>query len=163
MDSLTPIVVALDFSEVSRDVLQHALQLARASSGAAIHLLHVVPDPLHQPWAVEAIGIDFVALEKAWVADAERQLAETIAAAGIAAAGATPVVRVGRAADTIVAYADEVGAGVIVMGTHGYGPVKRFMMGSVAERVLRQAACPVFTVPHRGLRTDDGHDAPAAV
>jgi nucleotide-binding universal stress UspA family protein len=47
---------------------------------------------------------------------------------------------------TIVAYAKETGADLIVMGTHGRGPMAHLFMGSVAERVVRLASCPVLVV-----------------
>lgn len=51
----------------------------------------------------------------------------------------------------IIEYAESVDADLIVVGTHGYGPIKHLRLGSVAERVVRQAACPVMTVPHRSV------------
>ena len=59
---------------------------------------------------------------------------------------------VGTAAIEIARYANEHAADVIVLGSHGHGVVKRYMLGSVAERVIRQATCPVLVVPHRTLR-----------
>ncbi len=49
-------------------------------------------------------------------------------------------------------YATERGADLIVLGTHGYGPVKRFLLGHVADRVIRHAHCPVLAFPHETLR-----------
>lgn len=162
MGMFNKIVVAIDFSDMSHDVLQYAVQLAASSPGAWLHVLHVVPDPLQQPWTVEAVGIDFGKLQADWVAEADQKLHQAIAAQGIAASSAEAVVRVGRAADVIVSYATEMSADVIVMGTHGYGPVKRFMLGSVADRVLRQATCPVFTIPHNSLKATAHLDEAAA-
>jgi nucleotide-binding universal stress UspA family protein len=155
MGMFNTIVVAVDFSEMSRDVLHYAVQLAGSVPGASLHVLHVVPDPLQQPWTVEAAGIDFARLEQEWVAEANRRVHQLITAEGIEASSAKAVVQVGRAADTIVRYGTDISADVIVMGTHGYGPIKRFMLGSVAERVLRQAPCPVVTIPHSGLKATE--------
>ena len=56
------------------------------------------------------------------------------------------------AAREIDQYAASHGADLIVVGTHGYGPVRRLVLGSVADRVVRMAPCPVLTVPHHALR-----------
>ena len=59
---------------------------------------------------------------------------------------------VGTPAEEIARFARQHGADLIVMGTHGYGPVRRFLLGSVADRVVREASCPVLLFPHRDLR-----------
>jgi nucleotide-binding universal stress UspA family protein len=59
---------------------------------------------------------------------------------------------VGPAAYKIVRYAGAQGADVLVLGSHGRGVIRRFLIGSVAERVLREAVCPVMFVPDRALR-----------
>jgi nucleotide-binding universal stress UspA family protein len=64
-------------------------------------------------------------------------------------AGSLPLVatvRMGHVAQTIVDYAKDVGADLIVMGTHGRTGLAHFIIGSVAERVVRMAPCPVLTV-----------------
>lgn len=151
MGMFTTIVVAVDFSDSSPEVLQYAAQLAAASPGAALHVLHVVPDPLQQ-WGPDAIGMNFEALDAEWRANAAQQMA-ALAAAEPAAAAATQVVRVGRAPDTIADYGAATAASIVVLGSHGHGAVRRFFLGSVAERVLRLATCPVLVVPHRTLQT----------
>jgi nucleotide-binding universal stress UspA family protein len=152
--TLRRIVIAVDFSDMSADVLRFARDLLGDGPGE-MHLLHVVPDPLQQPWTVEAVGIDFAKLQDDWLEDAHTRLKALIEQEGLAAASVTPVVLLGRAPDTIVAYANQVKADAIVMGTHGYGPVRRFILGSTAERVLRHAACPVLTIPHATLKSAD--------
>jgi nucleotide-binding universal stress UspA family protein len=64
----------------------------------------------------------------------------------------TTAVAVGAPAAEIVRYAREHAADLIVLGSHGHGAFRRFMLGSVAERVIRQAGCPVMVVPHRTQR-----------
>ena len=59
---------------------------------------------------------------------------------------------VGPAAFEIVRRAEERGADLLVVGSHGRGAIRRFLLGSVAERVLREAGCPVMIVPDRALR-----------
>ena len=56
--------------------------------------------------------------------------------------------RAGDPVREIVSYAAETNADLVVLGTHGRGPVAHMLMGSVAERVVRTAPCPVLTVRH---------------
>jgi nucleotide-binding universal stress UspA family protein len=60
---------------------------------------------------------------------------------------ATPEVRQGDACDEICAAAEEAGAGMIVLGAHGWGAVRRMLFGSVSSAVLHHASCPVLVVP----------------
>jgi len=60
----------------------------------------------------------------------------------------------GDPADEIVAYADSVDADVIVVGTRGHGPIAGALLGSVSQRVLRDARLPVLVVPLRQSRTE---------
>jgi nucleotide-binding universal stress UspA family protein len=153
-DVMTPfrtIVVALDFSETSRDALQAALELARQRHGR-VRLLHVVPDVFRMPWMVEAPGIDFADLQLRSNEEAQERLSALAASLPLPRSDIATAVVVGTAALEIVRYANEHAADVIVLGSHGQGLVKRYMLGSVAERVIRQAGCPVLVVPHRTLR-----------
>jgi nucleotide-binding universal stress UspA family protein len=75
---------------------------------------------------------------------------EPARAAGVPICGQ---VLVGRPTERIVSAAQESGADLIVLGTHGASGFERLILGSVAERVLRKAACPVLTVPPRARNT----------
>ncbi len=145
------IVVAVDFSETSNEAWHAACELATAL-GSHLHAFHASPDPLQQAWTVEAIGVDFKAIGEAWRAQAGSRLAALEPDPPLPPERLTRVVEVGVPHAAIVDYASRHHAGLIVMGTHGYGPVKHLLLGSVAERVLRQAPCPVVTVPHHERR-----------
>ena len=145
------ILTAVDFSDMSGEVLHYAVRLAATSPGARLLIANVVPDPLLEPWTVEAVAVDFERLKKDWISQAEWRLDSLMQKEKLSRPAAEPIVVVGRPADTIVALAKESDADAVVIGTHGYGPVKHFMLGSVAESVLRHAACPVITVPHKSL------------
>lgn len=157
MSGFRTIVAAIDFSETSEDALQLAASIA-ACDGSELHLLHVIPDARQQAWSVEAPGLDFSALQQESIADAERLLAQRTTTPAVSA-----LPRVVRrviaglpAAREIAQYAATHGADLIVVGTHGYGPVRRLVLGSVADRVVRMAPCPVLTVPHHTLRATSG-------
>lgn len=158
MSLFKTIVVAVDFSEASRGILQFAARLSKLSPGSHLLLAHVVPDPLREPFMVEAVGVNFVDLQREWMVDATRRLNGLLATEGLTN-DATPVVLAGHPAEEIVALAKHRGADAIVIGTHGYGGVKHLVLGSVAEKVLRGAICPVITVPEKSLAA---HRVPAA-
>ena len=65
-------------------------------------------------------------------------------------------------ANEIVRYAETHGADVIVLGSHGHGLVRRFLLGSVADKMVRQAPCAVLVVPHRTLRPASSTPPPQA-
>jgi nucleotide-binding universal stress UspA family protein len=145
------VLVAVDFSDTSADAVRYAEELSRLFN-ARVHLLHVVPDPLRQPWAVEAPGLDYPALSQQWREEALAGLRGLRQQAGLDEAGTTLAVGTGAAHTAIIEYAREQAVDLIVMGTHGHGPVVHLLLGSVAERVVRSATCPVLVVPHRTVR-----------
>jgi nucleotide-binding universal stress UspA family protein len=102
---------------------------------------------------VEAAGIDFEALQRAWVDAAKAEFRALLKRRQLDSANVTAHVVVGRPDTEIVRFAQECGADFIVMGTHGYGGVKRLLLGSVADNVVRQATCPVLVVPHQAARS----------
>jgi nucleotide-binding universal stress UspA family protein len=157
MPTFPNIVVAVDFSETSIEALRFACDAARQQN-AQLHILHVVPDARLEPWALEASGFDLDQLNRDAVADAQRQMTD-VPSYGLPAERVTRTIVLGATNRDITRYAREHDARLLVVGTHGYGPVRRFLLGSVATRVLRSAPCPVVTVPPRSVRM--GQDAPA--
>ena len=157
MPTSPTIVVATDFSETSIEALNFACETARQQQ-AHLHILHVVPDARMEPWALEASRVDLNELNQNALADARRRMAD-LPSCDLPADRVTRAVVLGSIPGDINRYAREHDATLLVVGTHGYGPVRRFLLGSVATRVLREAPCPVVTVPPRWLKA--GHDAPA--
>jgi nucleotide-binding universal stress UspA family protein len=151
MHAFHTIVVAVDFSETSADTLDAAVELARGQQHR-VHLLHVVNDVLRTLGVTEAPGVDWAEVQRKTIEQARDRLLELAAACKLDPQRVTIAVEVGAAAAEIVRYAAARDAQVIVLGSHGHGLVRRFMLGSVADRVLRQATCPVLLVPHRSLR-----------
>ena len=144
MPSSKHIVAATDFSETSGQALDVARDLA-ASLGAQVHLVHVIPDPARLPWSIDT-GIAFMELEQQWRHHAASALTRARDAAGLPP-DTTITIRCGDAAQEILGAADDARAALIVMGTHGHGPVARLVMGSVADKVLRHTTRPVLIVP----------------
>ncbi len=161
MTPFRTIVVATDFSDTAREALQTALEISRPS-GARLHIVNVVPDPMHQPWMVETAGVDWVGLRKQWMDAAHAQMTDLLTKMQLPQSEVVTAVVPGRPAHELVGYAETHGADLIVMGTHGYGAVRRFLLGSVADQVLRQATCPVLVVPHRAVKEQSGSGATEA-
>jgi nucleotide-binding universal stress UspA family protein len=144
MVHIETILVPIDFSEHASRALDYAIELAE-HFGAELHLLHSYP--LHPSMASAAYGEYVPAdLDGAFREAANEQLracAEKVAARGLhVETNATPV----PAADAISAHAEKVQADLIVMGTRGLTGLKHVLLGSVAERTVRMAPCPVVTL-----------------
>lgn len=141
------ILHATDFSECAEQARAEAIRLARAFGGELI-LLHVsIETPLY---AEGLMGMT----EVQKVYDAQRKWAEETLEARAAETrdgGVTARWRlsIGVPFEEIVRAAEEEGADLIVMGTHGRRGLGRLLLGSVANRVIRMARCPVLTVRER--------------
>jgi nucleotide-binding universal stress UspA family protein len=148
------IVVALDFSQTSEDALHVACEVA-ADPQTRLHLIHVVADARHQPAGMDTLGTELESLQRQWISAAEERLAEL--GPDPDKASVTRRVVVGApVAEAIREYAVAKQADLIVVGTHGYGPVKRLLLGSVSDHLLRCAPCPVLTVPPGHSRPEPG-------
>ena len=139
------ILVPLDFSEPSLQALDYAVDFARPYK-AQLTLLHVV-EPIYFPAADGyAAGYDPGVLLRHIERSAHDELSAT--AARLRARGVTvrTVQRLGRPHRAIVETALKLKSDLIVIATHGRTGLSRVVMGSVAERVVRGAACPVLVV-----------------
>jgi nucleotide-binding universal stress UspA family protein len=140
---LNAVLVATDFGETSRAALDYGRNLAKAFGGR-LHLLTVVDT------AVAVSAAEFYSatdLETELVEEAQRSLDTLLTDDDRERLHAVTSVRAsGSVAATIVEYAKQTHVDVIVVGTHGRGPVAHFFMGSVAEHVVRHAPCPVLVV-----------------
>jgi nucleotide-binding universal stress UspA family protein len=144
---LKKILVATDFGAASDAALNYGRELAR-TFGATLHVLHVVENVISRYGADFAIA-DFSDAQAQVEKVARQQLNGLLSDEDREMLHATPVLRVSSAADVaIVTYANEERVDLIVTGTHGRsrGAVAHFLLGSVAERVVREAPCPVLTV-----------------
>ncbi len=147
MIPLRSIVVALDFSEQSSRALDTAIDLAR-NSGGELHLVHAfdVRIPFVTPYEVAVPDKLITAARDSAARKLEKAL-QRVTAAGLAGKSYLEEV---PAASAIARVAEEVGADLVVMGTHGHTGLKHVLLGSVAERTLRLAPCSVLTVKAAG-------------
>lgn len=145
------VLVTLDGSALSEAAVEPALGLARAF-GAAITITRLVvyprdPESVYLPDATKMVKEQLEERRKA--AEAElRAIAERLRSDG---ADVTVVCRVvGRAAEGILEVADEVGAGAIAIATHGHGGIRRLVMGSVTDKIVRGSGRPVLVTHPEG-------------
>jgi len=135
----TRVLLATDGSPDAERAAQTAVELCQ-QTGSQLHLVHVgeyLPTYLAQTEE-----------EPAQLRTAARRLldgeARKVAEAGAEVAGAH--LRLGRPAEQIVDLSEELGAGVIIVGSRGLSALRRALMGSVSDSVVRHAHCPVFVV-----------------
>jgi nucleotide-binding universal stress UspA family protein len=137
------LLVPIDFDETSEHALDRALSLAHVL-GANVTVLHVYGLPIYN--YPDGSYVPSPEVAESVKSSAREQLHAFIAKKSSAGAALTPLLREGRTAQEICKAATEIGADLIVMGTHGRGLLGRTILGSVAEAVLRQASVPVMTI-----------------
>jgi nucleotide-binding universal stress UspA family protein len=147
MIDLHRILVPTDFSKHSENALAYASAFAE-KFGAELYLLHVVQDlALFIPEAVTAAPPIGPPVEQLTAAVREA-LDRLIANHGLRSLGVHAEVREGNPFYEIVRFAKEQDIDLIIMGTHGHTGLVHVLLGSVAEKVVRKAPCPVLTVRH---------------
>jgi universal stress protein A len=145
MIAIKEIVVATDFGEPASVALTYGRNFARAFS-AGLHVVHVAND-LASSAPVSEIPMDLTKVQAQLDAEAKASLdalvtdddLRTLKVKKALLTSATP-------ARAILDYAAEVHADIIIVGTHGRGGLAEFFLGSVAQKVVRSAPCPVLTV-----------------
>jgi nucleotide-binding universal stress UspA family protein len=137
------ILCPTDFTPRARAATRIALGLARRTGGS-VELCHVIPP---HPTSVVALGTDAAVLAAQMRADAARDLEAEQRALPREAGPISTMVVEGDAEIAIVEHATAIGADLIVMGAHGGPALERLVLGSVAERTVRRARCPVLIVP----------------
>jgi nucleotide-binding universal stress UspA family protein len=140
---LRRILVPTDFSPEADAAVRYAVELAKSLRSELI-LFHaieplVIPSDLFLSPAIATVTDQVEQATRAHVA----RLVEGLKKRGVRCRG---TLAVGRASTTIVDGAAKLGADLIVMGTHGRGGFSHLLLGSVAEKVVRSASCPVLTV-----------------
>jgi nucleotide-binding universal stress UspA family protein len=140
------ILIPTDFSEPSEQALRIALEMARGA-GADVVLLHICEIPTYAYVGI-ATPVDLLSP----LAElAGQKLDELLKSLRTGFPGARSVLKVGVPWEQILATISEVGADLVVMGTHGRRGVAHALLGSVAEKIVRLSPVPVLTV--RGSST----------
>ncbi len=139
------ILVPVDFSENAKEALRYAREVADLY-GARIDLLHVIEENLHPAFYVGGVQSIYDVEPNIEEKALERLRAFYAEVAPDGGPEAQVHVAPGRAARTIAQFAEEEGTDLIVMSTHGLTGLEHFLLGSVAEKVVRHVSVPVFTV-----------------
>jgi nucleotide-binding universal stress UspA family protein len=148
MIEIRRILCPIDFSDHSRDALRHAIAIARwyESTVTVLYVFSPAPVASFGPGAAVFEPIVLTAVDQDQLLADTKAFAETDRAQGVSIEA---VVRQGNAAGQILEQAATMPADLLVIGTHGRSGVERLLLGSVAEKVLRKASCPVMAVPRR--------------
>ncbi len=142
---LENVVVGIDGSDQSRHAATVSADLARRN-GATLHLVTIVRPP-EGWWGIVGSPPTPSALSKS-LSDAQREILDSvIAGLDLSEIEVVQVEDVGDPARMLLEYAKKVDADVMVIGRRGAGLIERLMLGSVANRVVHDAECPVLLVP----------------
>jgi universal stress protein A len=150
MREIRRILVPVDFSECSRAALEGAVLLAERFGGS-IDVLHVwnTPHYVGPEFLIREPGETGHPLAKEALTEAERRMREFLS--GIRPGGKFQVrFEQGKPFETIIKLAGDEHFDAIVMGTHGRSGLQHLVLGSVAEKVVRSASCPVMTIRQPG-------------
>ncbi|NLW50672.1 MAG: universal stress protein [Candidatus Brocadiaceae bacterium] len=144
--SIRRIVCAVDFSDSSDHAQRYAVGLAEVFD-AELRILHVVEPPFLPTYSLA--GVPNLALPIEEVEDAARKhLQQAVEACRAVHADTEGILRTGSPFVEIINCARETEADLIVVGTHGRTGLSHMLIGSVAEKVVRKAPCPVLSVKH---------------
>jgi nucleotide-binding universal stress UspA family protein len=148
----TKILLATDGSEEARQAAQAAAELSK-DTGSEVHVIYVLPSPRelrgHHLYSQEVMQSILEQAEGEARSFLEEQAKEIGASGGKVA---QTHLRSGEPDKEIVRLSEELGVGTIVIGSRGLGALKRALMGTVSESVVRHAHCPVFVVRRDGER-----------
>ena len=135
------ILVPIDFSEHSNKALRYALAFAKQFD-AEVTLVHIVEQMVYPgDWMYPPMAVTDFAAEKR-----EEMVARLQALDAGSGVKTQHIVRLGRAWQEIIEIAEEMKCDMLILATHGYTGLKHALLGSVAEKIVRHAPCPVLTV-----------------
>ena len=143
MKKMNKILVPIDFSDNSTKLLQHAVGMA-AGSGASIVVLYVV-EGIDKYSGLSIPHISLEEVEKELVRSAKTKMELFLEENLESSVPHEGVVLNGDIIEQINNYATKEGIDMIIMGTHGYKGLEKVLFGSVAERIVKTAPCPVLT------------------
>jgi nucleotide-binding universal stress UspA family protein len=148
------ILCAIDFSECSLAALRYAASLAEHPD-VRMTVLHVVEvtTPAYNP--VMGPPIDLAGFQIAFERAGRDTLRHAVSDAMRQACRIEEITTAGKPYREILRIAGERQSDLIVLGSHGHGPIERFVFGSTAEPVVRHASCPVLTIRPTPTRASD--------
>ena len=145
MLTLKTVLVPTDFSAASESALRYGKAMAERF-GATLHIVHVMEDLLAHAWAAEVYVSSMPQLRDEIEKESRQRLGALLTDGERKALRAETALLAGNPFLEIIRYAKAHDVDLIVMGTHGRGPIAHMLLGSVAEKVVRKSPCPVLTV-----------------
>ncbi len=153
METFSNILVAIDLSKNCKPALKVALKM-QAETETEVTFIYVLPDEGEEVISFRSLYKEDISGDKLlenfvyprvtdWLDEIDRGLTEEHEV----------VARIGKPAEEILEYAKEERNDLIITGTHGRSGFQRWWIGSVAERIVRQAECPVLTIRSKGDST----------
>jgi nucleotide-binding universal stress UspA family protein len=147
------ILVPIDFSNHSQKALAYASEIAQ-SYNAQLQVIHIIEETMHPAFSVTGKSSIFDLVPG--IKDDSRKRAEKMIKKFVSDKVKTKIfVQGGRAANDIIKFAKENSTDLIVIATHGLTGLEHMLLGSVTEKVVRMAHCPVFTVKSFGKQLID--------
>jgi nucleotide-binding universal stress UspA family protein len=151
MNRIEKIVVAVDFYQHTDGLVGLAMDVAK-QMGAKITFLHVV-EPVGEgiSYLGEGYPHSFAGVNEEFLVRAKSQMAALVKKCAVTSPGCSGEVLKGDVTDGILDYVKDKASDLLVMGTHGYRGIQKIVLGSVAERVLKRASCPILILnPYKG-------------
>ncbi|MCI0419852.1 MAG: universal stress protein, partial [Acidobacteria bacterium] len=146
MFSLSKILLPVDFSELCLEAARRAVPTLAKQFNSEVTVLHVLPS--YSEFSGSEMGISFSGDLVTGMKDRARQALDSFLTEELRDVSVKRVLVEGDPARKIVEYAHAENFGLIMMPTHGYGPFRRLLLGSVTSKVLHDADCPVWTGVH---------------
>ena len=140
------VLYCTDFSENASRAFAYALNAANLRAGSELHLIHVIPEPDAQFWKSYIYDAEGDVDEKA-KKDIDEKIDREYRPQVPEGLVFKTAFRIGKSHAEILKYAEEIGAGLIVVGRQGAGALSSLFFGSVAEKVVKKAHCPVLVIP----------------
>ncbi len=137
------ILCPVDFSEFTDEILEYALDIAK-KYGAELHLIHIIPNLNYfTPYESFFTPENLIVVEKNMETEVNKDFDDLMKKINVPA---VKIIKNGAAFVEIINYARSESMDLIIIGTHGRSGLEHILIGSVAERVIRKAPCPVLTV-----------------
>ena len=141
------IVAALDFSDVTEEVLNHAVCMATAFE-ADLHLVHTIdPGPNYAMYGFAPADFPHYSMNVRLRSASNSRLQELATGTGLPEGKVHTATLIAMAVSGILQYAEDVKADLLVAGAHGHGVLGAVLLGSVAQGLVRRAELPTLIVP----------------
>lgn len=143
MNTVNNIIVPVDFGENTKKLVDFAVDMA-AKFSAQVHFIHV--SSAHQGYDMMLGITSFKKVEKGLMEASEEKMQNLVADYAAQCAGCSGKVVSGDIVDEIIAYTTAEKGDLLVVATHGSKGLEKILLGSIAERVIKRAPCPVLSL-----------------